>query len=221
MSKKTESAPVHISVVLDRSGSMAHIADDIVGGFNQFLHEQRQREGDARLTLVQFDSDDPFEVLIDGRDLRDVHDLTREQYRPRGMTPLLDAVGRIILRTDNEVAARARTGEAEEDQIVVIVTDGLENASTEHTRPGVFELIEKRRGQGWVFVFLGADQDAYAEGTGVGVSGYNARNWEKSKAGVAKMWREVESSTSLHREKPRMRRRAEADEFYQQEEEGS
>jgi Mg-chelatase subunit ChlD len=217
--KKTEAAPVHISIVLDRSGSMASIADDIVGGFNEFLREQRQREGEARLTLVQFDGEDPFEILIDGRDLRDVEDLTRDRYQPRGVTPLLDATGRMILRTDNEIAARARTGEPEEDQIVVIVTDGYENASREHSRKGVFEMIEQRRQQGWVFTFLGADQDAYAEGTRMGVAGPNAAPWRKDKPGVDKMWREVEHSTAMHREKPRARRRAEADIFYQREEE--
>ena len=64
----SNTTPVHISVVLDRSGSMASIADDIVGGFNTFIEEQRKEEGKARVTLVQFDSGDPFEVLIDGRD---------------------------------------------------------------------------------------------------------------------------------------------------------
>ena len=100
--KKTDSAPVHISIVLDRSGSMASIADDIVGGFNEFLREQRKRDGEARVTLVQFDGQDPFEILVDGRDLRDVQDLTRDRYQPRGMTPLLDATGRMILRIDSQ-----------------------------------------------------------------------------------------------------------------------
>lgn len=217
--KKPDSAPVHISIVLDRSGSMASIADDIVGGFNEFLREQRKRDGEARVTLVQFDGQDPFEILVDGRDLRDVQDLTRDRYQPRGMTPLLDATGRMILRIDNDVAARARKGEPEEDQIVVVVTDGLENASTEHTRKGVFELIEQRRAQGWAFVFLGADQDAYAEGTRMGVAGHNAAAWSKDKPGIDKMWREVEHSATLHRAKPRMSRRMDADVFYQREEE--
>ncbi len=83
--------PVHISVVLDRSGSMARIADDIVGGFNTFLDEQRKTEGKARVTLVQFNGQDPFEVLIDGEDLDTVPDLDATRYLPRGSTPLHDA----------------------------------------------------------------------------------------------------------------------------------
>ncbi|MBT8462558.1 MAG: VWA domain-containing protein, partial [Gemmatimonadetes bacterium] len=77
----TTSEPVHINVVLDRSGSMARIADFVVDGFNEYLNEQRQRDGDARLSLVQFDSTDPFEVLIDGRDLKKVYDLDRAIYQ--------------------------------------------------------------------------------------------------------------------------------------------
>ena len=88
--------PVHISVVLDRSGSMAAIADDIVGGCNEYLGRQQQEPGEARLTLVQFDGQDPFEVLVDGLDIKKVRPLSRESYRPRGNTPLFDAVGRMI-----------------------------------------------------------------------------------------------------------------------------
>ena len=71
----TTSAPIHISVVLDRSGSMDAIADHVVGGFNEYLNMQRQRAGEARVSLIQFDGDDPFELLIDGTDLTEA-DLT-------------------------------------------------------------------------------------------------------------------------------------------------
>ena len=213
---KIESAPIHIAVVLDRSGSMASIASDIVGGFNQYLREQQKREAPARMTLVQFDGEDPFEVLIDGRDLQDVAELTADSYQPRGNTPLLDAVGRMILRVDADITSRAGKGLPAEDQVVVIVTDGLENASREFTRPGVFELIEQRRAAGWVFVFLGADQNAYEEGTGIGVADANAARWDKSGAGVQKMWGDLSHSTGLHREKQAMLRKAEADLFYQE-----
>ena len=122
--------PVHISIVLDRSGSMTRIADDIVGGFNQFLQKQRETEGEAKVTLVQFDSEDPFEVLIDSIPLREVTDLDPAAYQPRSLTPLYDAVGRMILRIDEQITSRRKLGLAEEDQVVLIVTDGLENAST-------------------------------------------------------------------------------------------
>ncbi len=208
--------PVHISVVLDRSGSMASIAGDIVGGFNEFLAEQRKAPGVARVTLVQFDSQDPFEVLIDAVDLREVTDLDRSAYQPRHLTPLYDAVGRMIGRIDTGIAERSELGLPEEDQVVAIITDGLENASSEHTRKTVFELIDERRKAGWVFVFLGANQDVYATGGGMAVSPHNRAMWESSPEGSKKMWRHLSHSTGVHRSKPHPQRITDADEFYEE-----
>ncbi len=100
MSDKT---PVHISILLDRSGSMATIADDIVGGFNTFLEQQRQEPGTARVTLVQFDGQDPFEILIDGQDLESVENLDPRRYQPRGI-PRFSMRLRSMRRASNCVA---------------------------------------------------------------------------------------------------------------------
>lgn len=207
-------APVHLSVVLDRSGSMNSIADDTVGGFNAFLAEQRRAPGAARVTLAQFDSEDPFELLIDGVDLRAVADLDRSAYQPRGWTPLYDAVGEMIARIDAGIAERAQKELPEEDQVVAIVTDGLENRSRRFTREEVFGLIEERRRAGWVFVFLGADQDAYAAGGQMGVAPQGRVAWEKTPEGIKKMWGDLSHSTHVHRAKPQEQRRREADEFH-------
>ena len=207
---------VHISIVLDRSGSMTRIADDIVGGFNQFLRKQRNTEGEARVTLAQFDSEDPFEMLIDGIPLREVTDLDPAAYQPRSTTPLYDAVGRMIVRIDGQITSRRKVRLPEEDQVVLIVTDGLENASTDFTRSRVFEMVSDRRKQGWVFVFLGADQDVYAEGDKVGVASANRVSWEKSKAGSKKMWKDVAYSTSSYRSKTGYLRRKDRDSFHEE-----
>ena len=129
-------APVNLSVVLDRSGSMQQIASDMIGGFEAFIEEQRHAEGDVRLSLVQFDSEDPFEVLIDGEDLSTAT-LDARKYAPRGLTPLLDAVGRMIARVDAGIAERSELGQTQEDQVVLVITDGLENASKEYTLAAV------------------------------------------------------------------------------------
>jgi Mg-chelatase subunit ChlD len=206
-------SPIHISVVLDRSGSMASIADDIVGGFNEYLTEQRQVEGKVRVTLAQFDSQDPFEVLINGVDLREVTDLDRSSYRPRGSTPLFDAIGRMIAKIDADSAARSEVGAPEEDQVVLIVTDGYENASREYGRQMIFDLIETRRSRGWVFVFLGANQDAYAEGRTMAFSQTNSADWAASPEGSKQMWKDISYSTSAHRAKPRQQRIVDEAEF--------
>ena len=213
--KHNNEEPIHISMVLDRSGSMSAIASDIVGGFNHFLAEQRTQAGVARVTLAQFDSQDPFEVLIDGVDLREVTDLDRSAYRPRAMTPLYDAVGRMIAKVDADIAARAKCGAPAEDQVVVIITDGLENHSRVQTRHTIFEIIERRREDGWVFVFLGANQDVNAEGQRIAVSPGNRAEWKPTKQGIDEMWEGLSDSTTAHRMKEKYLRAKEADIFHQ------
>ncbi len=213
-------APVNLSVVLDRSGSMRAIASDMIGGFQAFIEEQRQDEGSARISVVQFDGEDPFEVLIDGEDLQTAR-LDARKYIPRGVTPLLDAVGRMIARIDASIAERKTLELEAEDQVVLIITDGYENASVEYSLPAVKGLIEARRADGWVFVFLGADQDSFEEGGRIGVSVSNRRDWDKSAAGTKQMWSQVSSSSLAHRRKERYARMMEADQFMEEEKPGT
>ena len=212
-------APVNLSVVLDRSGSMRAIASDMIGGFQAFIEEQRQEDGAARISVVQFDGEAPFEVLIDGEDLQTAR-LDASKYIPRGVTPLLDAVGRMIARIDASIAERKTLELEAEDQVVLIITDGFENASVEYSLPAVKGLIEARRAEGWVFVFLGADQDSFEEGGRMGVSMANRRDWDKSAAGTKQMWSQVSSSSLAHRRKERYARMMEADQFLEEEKPG-
>lgn len=121
----TVAARTHIAIVLDRSGSMESIRDDVVGGFNAFLASQQAVEGQATLTLVQFDSQDPHEVLFDHAPIKAVRPLGRQDFVPRGCTPLLDAVGRTLLATELWLAQQPV--DTRPEQIVfVIITDGQE-----------------------------------------------------------------------------------------------
>ena len=212
MSKPT---PVHISVVLDRSGSMASISDDVVGGFNTFLAEQRKQEGGGRVTLVQFDGQDPFEILIDGEDLDAGTDLDPARYIPRGNTPLYDAVGRMIAKIDAEIVERADAGKPIEDQVVVIVTDGYENASREFSGKMISELIEARKLRTWAFVFLGADDATFKEGEAMGVSSANTAQWDATGEGTAAMFSRVSQATSSYRAMGRADRTARSERFLQ------
>ena len=98
----------HISVILDRTGSMESIRDDTIGGFNAFLGEQKAQKGKATLTLVQFDSQDPYEVVHRFKPIKEVPELTRETYVPRATTPLLDALGRGINDLEKSLADMAK-----------------------------------------------------------------------------------------------------------------
>ena len=211
--------PVHISVVLDRSGSMAQIADDVVGGFNTFLSEQRKHAGKGRVTLVQFDGQDPFEILIDGEDLNKVGDLDPGRYIPRGNTPLYDAVGRMIATVDAEILERADAGKPIEDQVVVIVTDGFENASREFSWKTISDLIEARRSRAWAFVFLGADESTFEEGAAMGVSQANTAQWAATGEGTAAMFAGVSKETSMYRSMGPSERTRKSERFLEDEDE--
>jgi Mg-chelatase subunit ChlD len=211
----SNTTPVHISVVLDRSGSMASIADDIVGGFDTFIEQQRKEEGKARVTLVQFDSEDPFEVLIDGEDLDQVPALDPNRYLPRGTTPLWDAVGRMIARIDSDIVTRADAGKPIEDQLVLIVTDGFENASMEFDGPTLASLIEARKNRSWTFVFLGSDESTFAEGARIGVSAGNTSQWDKSGDGSREMFAVASKETSEFRSLQAEQRRLKSEKFFE------
>ena len=150
-----------IIFLLDRSGSMETGKSDYIGGFNQFLGEQKQVAGDCRVTFIQFD--DSYEKVFDGA-LRDMPPLTNASFKPRGRTALYDALCRMI----DDVGARLSATPAAERPdkvIVVILTDGAENASLRYTLDEASERIRHQRdAYQWEFVFLAANQDAFAVG---------------------------------------------------------
>ena len=152
----------------------------MVDGFKAFLAEQREKPGECGLTLVQFDSNDPYDVIQDAVPVEKIPDLTREQYRPRGSTPLLDALGTLI----EKASARLEEIEGEEDQIVAVFTDGLENASRHWTRAKLFDVITERRNAGWTFVFMGANQDSYAEAGRLGLDDGSVQDFRGDREGV-------------------------------------
>ena len=117
-----------ITIILDRSGSMESVKDDTIGGFNSFLAEQQKVAGEAVLSLVQFD--DQYEVVYQDKDIRAADRLTEATFQPRGMTALLDAVGRTINAVGQRLASLPET-ERPDKVVLVIMTDGFENSSHE------------------------------------------------------------------------------------------
>jgi len=153
-----------ITVVLDRSGSMASIRTDAEGGLNQFIDEQKQQPGEAIFTLVQFDTE--YEFVHKAKPIKDV---PKCMLVPRGMTALLDAVGKAIAETGERLE---KMPEADRPGLVcfVIITDGQENSSKEYTKAQIKSMIEHQQGAyNWKFTFLGANQDAFAEAVSIGI----------------------------------------------------
>jgi hypothetical protein len=163
----------HFYVLLDRSGSMEAMRADVIGGFNNLLAEQQADGHDARMTLVQFDSQDPHEVLTDAAGIAHVRPLTERTFVPRGGTPLLDATGRIITKAAIREEQRTLLRRRPEIVTVITITDGQENQSREFSRQDIVRLVKEKEARGWSFVFLGAGLDAYAEAGGMG---YDARS---------------------------------------------
>jgi Mg-chelatase subunit ChlD len=176
---------VHIAVILDRTGSMESIRDDIIGGFNTFLKKQQAEPGKATFTLVQFDSQDPYEVICKFTPIADVQELTRETFVPRASTPLLDAMGRGINDLDESLAKM--TIKTRPDRIVmVIITDGQENASQEFTKGQVEAMIKaKQEKSDWQFVFLSADLAAVGDAVKSGVKFSSSMAFDKNAHGTS------------------------------------
>lgn len=153
-----------ITLVIDRSGSMTSVRADAEGGINSFIAQQATQPGEATLTLVQFDTE--YEFVHRGTPVRKVPPYKLE---PRGMTALLDAVGRAINETGQRLASMP---EADRPGLVifVIVTDGAENSSREFTKAQIKQMVEHQQEKyNWHFNFLGANQDAFAEAQGIGI----------------------------------------------------
>jgi uncharacterized protein YegL len=185
-----------IAIILDRSGSMQTIANDAMGGFNAFLEAQRREEGEARLSLVLFD--DQYEVPVKSQPLASVPVLTAATYQPRGSTALLDAIGRTIKKMTTSFAARAV--EARPAKVIVaILTDGEENASSKYTQAHVSDLIAEKRAQGWEFVFLAANQDAFATAAVLNIPREDAASFQSDAAGTQGVFEEMTTRVSLKR----------------------
>jgi hypothetical protein len=189
----------HITVILDRTGSMESIRDDTIGGFNAFLRDQKAQPGTATLTLVQFDSQDPYEVIHRFRPVQEVPELTRATYVPRASTPLLDAMGRGI--NDLEKAIADMTPDDRPSRIVFfVITDGQENSSKEFRKEQIVTMIKGRTEQNdWQFVFLSADLGAIGDAGTYGIRPDAALLFEKSTRGTMTAWASLSSKISDYR----------------------
>ena len=171
-----------IIFILDRSGSMAGLESDTIGGFNGLIRKQKQAEGEAFVTTVLFNHN--TEILHDRLPVADVPDMTDKDYAVRGCTALLDAVGESVARTDL-IQKHVREEDRPAKTMVVITTDGLENASSRYTYADVKALIEAHKVEGWEFVFLGANIDAAEEAQRIGIAPSRAVNFVSDEEGTA------------------------------------
>lgn len=192
-------------ILLDRSGSMSPIRQAVVDGTNEFLREQSAEPGPCRVTLAQFDSGHPFELMVEGIHMEKMRPLGSADYSPRGATPLYDAIGSMIELADRRIEWCQRHSRPDEQHTVMIFTDGLENASRQYDRRQIFNLITDRQQAGWVFVFLGVNQDSYATGQALGIDQRGIQNFDPTEDGMRAATRSVSRALSQRR---RLRRDA-------------
>ena len=171
-----------IVFILDRSGSMAGLEDDTIGGFNAMIEKQRKEAGEALVSTVLFDHE--TEVIHDRVDIRRIEPITRKEYYVRGSTALLDAVGGAIHHIGN-VHKYAREEDRPEKTLFVITTDGMENASHKYSYARLKAMIERQKEKhGWEFLFLGANIDAAREAARFGIGADCAANYHADSEGT-------------------------------------
>ena len=168
--------------ILDRSGSMAGLESDTIGGFNSMLARQKREAGEALVSTVLFDHEST--VIHDRLPLSKVPSMTEREYFTRGSTALLDAVGGAIQHIGN-IHKYARPEDVPEKTLFVITTDGYENASHRYDYEMVRRMIERQKKKyGWEFLFLGANIDAAREAARFGICADRAVNYKCDEAGT-------------------------------------
>ena len=175
--------------ILDRSGSMAGLEGDTIGGFNAMIEKQRRQDGECFVSTVLFDN--VSEVLHDRVELKKIKPMTDRDYTVRGCTALIDAIGGAIHHIGN-VHKYARREDVPEHTVFVITTDGMENASHIYSSDQVRAMIEKqKRKYGWEFLFIGANIDAVETAARYGISEDRAVNYHADSRGTQVLYESV------------------------------
>lgn len=165
---------INVSLLLDETGSMMDCFNETISGFNKYIEDLRKdKKSNYSFSLTKFNSMETVHVY-DGVSVSDVKDLSENNYQPAAMTPLYDAIGIAITKIGKK-----------KNVLFVILTDGQENSSGEYNRKMIADLISKKEKDGWSFIYLGANQDAFAVGNSLGIqqgniSNYNVKNTEQA-----------------------------------------
>ena len=201
---KEEKLVTLVNYILDQSGSMNDVKNQVLSGFAEYLtglKKQMASESELYFSLTLFDSDSssPFggcNVRLEKpyliTKIEDVRPLSESSYRPRGMTPLYDAIGASVKTVEKALKKELV------DVLCVIMTDGQENCSREFTRSKIFEIIAEKQKEGWTFAYLGANQDSWGEGSKVGIAGSNTMDFAYDSAGVTRAFASTMAATDRY-----------------------
>lgn len=178
--------------ILDRSGSMRGLEKDTIGGFNSMIEKQKKQEGECYVSTVLFDNES--EVVHDRVKLSEIEPMTEDDYYVRGCTALIDAVGGAIHHIGN-IHKYARPEDVPEHTMLIITTDGMENASHRYTSDKVKQMIKRQKEKfGWEFLFIGANIDAVETASRYGISSDRAVNYNADSKGTEILYNTVSAS---------------------------
>jgi hypothetical protein len=184
---KKKTKELHVSFLLDRTGSMSSCLQATISGFNEYTNTlKKDKKNKYLFTLTQFDSKS-IDTIQNKVTIAKVIKLDAKNYRPRDCTNLYDAIGKTITELGKE-----------KDVLFVIQTDGQENASKEFTREKISELIKQKESDGWTFVYLGANQDAWSVGQSFGINGANTFTYDNSVKGNEILYGAMAHSTVMY-----------------------
>ncbi|MGN0755124.1 MAG: hypothetical protein ACI4ME_11765 [Aristaeellaceae bacterium] len=185
--------------IIDRSGSMAGLESDTIGGFNAMIEKQKKAEGTAFVSTVLFSTD--CKVIHDRAGLHQVAPMTEADYRAGGGTALLDAIGRAIHHI-GRVHKYAREEDRPEHTMFVIITDGMENASRAYTAAQIKQMIERQKAKyGWEFLFLGANIDAVETAKHFGIGQDRAVSYRSDSVGTQLNYEVISDAVTCVRSK--------------------
>ena len=173
---------------------MQSIKKDAIGGFNSFIDQQKPVPGKAILSLILFNCE--YVILYSGKDIKDVEYLNESSYVPNGSTALVDAIGKTL---NDRSSTEGKPGSPDK-YLVVILTDGEENASREYTSLAISKMIEDLRNKGnWEFIFLAANQDAFSVARGMNISVDNSMNFTADSVSVNTTFRKMSKGSQMYR----------------------
>lgn len=187
MSKKKKGKETLIHFILDKSGSMTSVWDATISGFNEYLQGLKNQKGSIRFSLTLFDTVS-IEKRYNNVSLEEVKPLNRDSYIPNGGTPLYDAV----ISSVEDLCSQLKDSHKNPAVAVVIMTDGQENASKEHTEKCLKEIVELLEKTGeYTFAYMGANQDAWANAAKIGISSGNTMSWNSTMEGTGTAFRSL------------------------------
>ena len=197
MKEKKQNETTELVFILDRSGSMAGLESDTIGGFNSMIAKQKKQKGNCYVSTVLFDH--VSEVLHDRKRLSDIKPMTDKDYTVRGCTALADAIGGAVHHIGN-IHKYARKEDVPKHTVFIIITDGMENASRRYSIAEVKKMIERQKERyGWEFLFIGANIDAVKTAASYGISKERAVNYKADKVGTHVVFEAVSETVENQR----------------------